>query len=341
MSLSCIHANVPLQVKLYSLFTKRSLISNRKQLDVSTTECLPDHHAPHPDVAYTDANITVYSFFISQSVPLPTREDSVKYPVEMGQKRKRIDTPDEPSKIPKLEAQQAASGLSPNEHREEALQHMFKPKQSSESSVRKAHPLALELYAYLLQLEPSKEGEPPVVDEYQRKKLPPWFYKQLPSFSFPPAFPQPSTLAYVVVGPRIRGRIDGKKLNDLKVPFNALRGKLTRGETIQFEVNGPNGSETRTVRPEDCMSKSDPPAVVIILDVPFVDMIPSVIHSFNTAYKSFRSSDPDDMEKHTVRVVYHLLGSGVLEDERYLEFMRGFPKTAEVLFKLICVILVF
>lgn len=177
----------------------------------------------------------------------------------------------------------------------------------------------------------SKEDESPVVDEYRRDKLPFWFRKQLPSFSFPPTFPQSSTLAYIVVGPRIRGRVDGKKLNELGVPRTSIRARLSLGETIQFEVNGPSGPEVRTLRPEDCMSRSDPPAAVIILDVPSVEMIPSVIRSFDTVYKPFRSMDPGDLEKHTVRAVYHLLGQGVLRDERYIEFMKGFPETAEVL----------
>ncbi len=184
--------------------------------------------------------------------------------------------------------------------------------------------------SYMAQAGSSKDGDALLADECQRKNTPFWFYKQLPPFTFPPTYPQSSTLAYIVVGPRIRGRIDAKKLTELGVPFNALRGKLTRGETIQFEVNGPQGPETRTVHPEDCMSKSDSPAAVIILDVPSVDMIPSVVRSFDTVYKPFHSPSPHDLEKHTVRVVYHLLGSGVLEDARYTKFLKGFPETAEV-----------
>lgn len=120
-------------------------------------------------------------------------------------------------------------------------------------------------------------------------------------------------------------------MNELNVPHNVLRAKLAKGETIQFEVKGPDGPEVRTVHPEECMSKSDPPAAVIILDVPSVEMIPSVVQSFNTVYRSFRSSDPEDLEKHKVGVIYHLLGPRVLEDDRYRDFMRGFHGTAEVI----------
>jgi ribonuclease Z len=87
----------------------------------------------------------------------------------------------------------------------------------------------------------------------------------------------------------------------------------------------------RTVFPEDCVGQSEPPAVVIILDVPAIEMIPSVVRSFDTAYKPFRSIDPSDVEKHTVRVIYHLLGEGVIQDERYIDFMKGFPEATEVI----------
>ncbi|KAF9454406.1 hypothetical protein P691DRAFT_717421 [Macrolepiota fuliginosa MF-IS2] len=282
----------------------------RKSIDVSITECLPGVDASHLDVAYQDHNISVYSFPILR---LPSSCISMEEGEKSGQKRKRSDMQDGPSKVPKLESGRIVWDPDPDECRENALQQMFKPKDSPRDPI---------------ELSKEKEGEQTAVDEYKRK-VPSRFYKQLSTFSFPPTFPQASTLAYIVVGPRTRGRIDGKKLNELGVPHSRLRSELTLGKTIQFEVIGPNGPETRTVHPEECMAKSEPPAAVIILDIPSVDMIPSVIRSFDTVYKPFRSLDPNDMEEHAVRVVYHLLGSGVLEDERYLEFMKGFPETTE------------
>jgi len=35
-------------------------------------------------------------------------------------------------------------------------------------------------------------------------------------------------------------------------------------------------------------------------------------------------------EEHIVRIVHHLLGDGVLEDERYKTFMTGFGSQAHV-----------
>ena len=65
--------------------------------------------------------------------------------------------------------------------------------------------------------------------------------------------------------------------------------------------------------------------VVMILDVPTPDHIESLVSAFTApAYSNFRVKHPDSRKDFTVHVIYHLLGSGVLEDERYKSFMGGF-----------------
>jgi ribonuclease Z len=64
---------------------------------------------------------------------------------------------------------------------------------------------------------------------------------------------------------------------------------------------------------------------VIILDVPSPDHIESLVSAFATpAYSPFRVKGPANRKDYAVHVVYHLLGSNVLEDERYKAFMNGF-----------------
>jgi hypothetical protein len=64
---------------------------------------------------------------------------------------------------------------------------------------------------------------------------------------------------------------------------------------------------------------------VIILDVPAPDHIESLVSAFATpAYSPFRVKKPARRKDYVVHVVYHLLGSSVLEDERYKSFMSGF-----------------
>ena len=64
---------------------------------------------------------------------------------------------------------------------------------------------------------------------------------------------------------------------------------------------------------------------VIILDVPTPDHIESLASAFATpAYSHFRVKKPTHRNDYAVHVIYHLLGSNVLEDERYKSFMNGF-----------------
>lgn len=75
---------------------------------------------------------------------------------------------------------------------------------------------------------------------------------------------------------------------------------------------------------------------ILILDVPSVDHIPSLIASFTSSdfYLRFWSQDPTvsgHKESDAVlRVAYHMCGEGVLEDQRYKAFMRGFGSVVHV-----------
>lgn len=145
--------------------------------------------------------------------------------------------------------------------------------------------------------------------------------KPLPSFT-PPV--RDGSTAYIVVGPRVRGKFDVKRAEKLGL-FGSLRGKVGRGETVTFTVDDGTGVKVqRTVRPEDCIGEPETQKVVIILDVPTPDHIESLVSSFSTpAYSPFRVKMPAQKD-YVVHVIYHLLGSGVLEDERYKSFMNGF-----------------
>ena len=176
------------------------------------------------------------------------------------------------------------------------------------------------------------------------KRSPKWLspagsLKLLPAFTAP--MPDAS-MAYIVVGPRVRGKFDAKRAEELGL-YGSLRGKVARGESVTFTVDdGAGGTLQRTVKPEDCMGEHETTKVrllnllhsnvlkkgvkvVMILDVPTPDHIESLASSFATpAYSNFRVKHPDSRKDYVVHVIYHLLGSGVLEDERYKSFMGGF-----------------
>ncbi|KAH9053195.1 hypothetical protein EDB87DRAFT_1815754 [Lactarius vividus] len=162
---------------------------------------------------------------------------------------------------------------------------------------------------------------------------------QLPAFTAPR---QNVSTAYIVVGPRVRGKFDAKRAEELGL-YGPLRGKVARGESVTFTVDdGTGGTLQRTVKPEDCVGEHETTKVrplgplqsnvlskcvkvVMILDVPTPDHIESLVSAFATpAYSNFRLKTPDSRKDYAVHAIYHLLGSGVLEDERYKSFMNGF-----------------
>lgn len=109
------------------------------------------------------------------------------------------------------------------------------------------------------------------IDSYKRASVPRGYYGHLPAFSYsgtgtPDA---PPTLAYVVVGPRIRGRFDAQRAKELGIPNGPMRSKLIKGETITFKRKIHKIEDgivreievERTVRPEECIGESDTPAV--------------------------------------------------------------------------------
>lgn len=108
--------------------------------------------------------------------------------------------------------------------------------------------------------------------------MPERFYKQLPTFSYsgtgtPEA---PPTLAYVVIGPRIRGKFNAKRAQELGIP-GPMRRQLINGETIKFKSKIQKVEDgivemvevERTVTPEECVGESEIPAVSAYSREPF------------------------------------------------------------------------
>ncbi|KAJ3931912.1 MAG: hypothetical protein NXY57DRAFT_171410 [Lentinula lateritia] len=232
-----------------------------------------------------------------------------------------------------------------------------------------------------------EEEEDP--DEYRRPMLVTGFHKQLPRFSLSETQkalpPSALSLSYLAVGPLTRGKFDARKAEELGVPNGPLRGALTRGETVRFLVDN-NGRAVRaqthgkgkkkkkganagivvdanegerwvTVRPEDVVAPSIPPAAALILDIPTPEYIPSLLDAFREGsayaqwcgYRPVASTIPTTESQHqfhlspeqqenqsqqstqiethfTLHTIIHLIGDGVLEDPRYRAFMAGFER---------------
>jgi ribonuclease Z len=68
---------------------------------------------------------------------------------------------------------------------------------------------------------------------------------------------QATEMVYICQAPPIPGKFDARRSLELGVPNGPIRGRLVKGETVEFEVDG----EKRVVRPEDVVSGKAPGAV--------------------------------------------------------------------------------
>ncbi|KAF8902361.1 hypothetical protein CPB84DRAFT_1775902 [Gymnopilus junonius] len=174
-------------------------------------------------------------------------------------------------------------------------------------------------------------------DDYKRSRSPltEGFRLQLPnpSFKLPPS-ETPPAVSYLIVGPQHRGKFNAAKATELGVPKGHIRAALARGETITFEVKVGEEIVQRTVKAEEVVAKPELPGAVLILDVPSNEHVPALVASFRDTdfYQKFWFEDPVSFEsqnrEYNTRVVYHMLGEGVLEDEGYKAFMNGFGPLA-------------
>ena len=72
---------------------------------------------------------------------------------------------------------------------------------------------------------------------------------------------QKPSLAYIITGPKTRGKFDAKKAGELGL-VGRLRGLVANGTTVTFTTTDANGKEIeRTVRPEQCVGPGNNPAV--------------------------------------------------------------------------------
>jgi ribonuclease Z len=204
------------------------------------------------------------------------------------------------------------------------------------------------------------DADPPYVSTFRRHPGsfdPAGSDKQLPRMNLtkdsePITSKQKPSLAYIVLGPKTRGKLDAKKADELGLKAK-LRGLVASGNTVTFTTTDANGKQIeRTVKPEECVGPGENPAVgteiitfshlevtykgsrqvMIILDIPTVAHIPAVVSAFTESdfYAKFRSRKTEDRIELLTNVVYHLCGPNVIEDPRYQAFMRGFNSNVYV-----------
>ncbi|KIY46216.1 hypothetical protein FISHEDRAFT_48033 [Fistulina hepatica ATCC 64428] len=301
-------------------------------------ECIeaPMEAQPEPEPVYTDKHIKLFA------VPVLAHATET-----VGEKRKREPSPDLPSKrhAPSGDSESLQSIMQSAEfipdmlvgdeqraYRKLLLQSMF-PRPVVEANQRsrgkrKGKGQALKESAQ----QHENTGTDPSQNDMYRRRLPPGFHKQQPAFVHPEgcSSSNPATIAYILVGPRIRGKFDVASAERLKVPTRS-RKTLTQGSSVTFTVTQDGKTFERTVQPEDVVGASHPPGTILFLDVPSVDHIASLSSNFTDSpfYRRFRSDDEADKKEYNVHVVYHVLGRGVLDDPRYIAFMKGFSSGSQ------------
>ncbi|KAH0583074.1 hypothetical protein H2248_010964 [Termitomyces sp. 'cryptogamus'] len=338
---------------LLHLMSSMRMYIYRDSLNISPVEssCTPSRS---PEPLFKDENITVYGIpilplFESQETTVHSHPESSVDTIEAGQKRKRETSPYLPGKRQALDsALSPSSGQSPDppallrgeaadDWRRRMIELMFpgtivKPKKvlRDRDSPPTPRPRKKDRNSQMDALAPrsvspksAEASENIETFRRGRPRLPLGYHTQLPEFvRHTPASP---TLAYVVVGPRVRGKFNAKAAEELGVPSGPLRAQLTRGHSITVKVMVDGEMVERVVRPEDCIGESESPGVIVILDIPTVKHIPALTAAFEDPfYARFRSHRPEDFKDNAVRSVFHLLGKDVLEDPRYIEFMNGF-----------------
>ncbi|KAH7104245.1 hypothetical protein BKA62DRAFT_693992 [Auriculariales sp. MPI-PUGE-AT-0066] len=126
----------------------------------------------------------------------------------------------------------------------------------------------------------------------------------------PPSLgPLPISLAYICVGPQVRGKFDAERAKELGV-FGRNRGKLTRGHTVTLD-------DGTVVTPEMLIAPDEPSATFIVVDIPSSEYIDSLVEAPEFVQHKAGGQNP-------AHCIYYRLGTGVLYDQRLKEWMHSF-----------------
>ena len=268
-----LHLSVRLHISLRTLLPTLPFSQNLGVTPVEVESASPPTGTARPKPTYTDENITVYSIPIFPEIN-ESGNPTYPWPQESSSsKRKRRDSSASPPRRDKyedfstetkdlpLKERMRLNGFLPTnlvgkdaeEWRKMVVRGMFpanNPKPGEGASK-------------------GADTDPPYVSTLRRHPgsfNPAGSDKQLPRMSFtkdsePITSNQKPSLAYIIVGPKTRGKFDAKKADELGLK-GKLRGLVANGTTVTFTTTDADGKAIeRTVRPEECVGPGDNPAV--------------------------------------------------------------------------------
>jgi len=238
---------------------------------VEVNSVSPPTGSVKPKPTYTDGTITVYSIPLFPEVdgdgnPTPSR-------VQVGSpsKRKRRASSASPPRRAEGDGFSRESGNLPLTER--LRLNGFRPTNLVGEEAKQWRELVV---AHMFPSNNPKSGneadaDPPYVSRRHPGSFnPAGSDQQLPKMKFTknsePITPkQKPSLAYIVVGPKIRGKLDAKKADELGLK-GRLRGLVANGNTVTFTTTDADGKEIeRTVKPEECVGPGENPAVCVVI----------------------------------------------------------------------------
>ncbi|KLT46439.1 Metallo-hydrolase/oxidoreductase, partial [Cutaneotrichosporon oleaginosum] len=133
-------------------------------------------------------------------------------------------------------------------------------------------------------------------------------------------------VCYIVRTPDVRGKFDVAKAKALGVPNGPIRGKLTRGESIEFEDPSVPGVK-RIVHPEQCIGGGGPGSTLVVINCS-VENLERLLLS--TAFGEFRAVEGKPSVP--VHSVVHAVPRAVWMDERYQAWVASFGPSTQHLY---------
>jgi len=267
-----LHLSVRLHTSRRAILSTLPFSQNMSVTPVEVDSIPPPTGTVKPEPTYADDNITVYSIPLFPEVDEDGNSTSFGLQDSSSKRKRRASSASPPRRndggdfsaetrnLPLKERMRLNGFLATNlvgkeaeQWREMTVSNMFPAKNPKSGEG----------------VEEGTDVDPSYVSSVRRHPgsfNPAGSDKQLPRMIFtkdsePITSKQKPSLAYVVMGPKTRGKFDAKKANELGLK-GKLRGLVANGTTVTFTTRGTDGKEIeRTVRPEECVGPGDNPAV--------------------------------------------------------------------------------
>ncbi|KAJ1551715.1 hypothetical protein HK096_003572 [Nowakowskiella sp. JEL0078] len=125
-------------------------------------------------------------------------------------------------------------------------------------------------------------------------------------------------ITYIVHGPKIVGKFKDKYVRSLGVKSGLDIGKLSRGQSITL-------SDGSFIDSAICREPGKSGSIFFVVDCPSVDYIENLVKdpSFDNYY--------DLPDRDNVSIIIHFLGSGVVENPVYKDWMKKFALTQHII----------